>query len=136
MDVFPALLDADLPFYSHEVDAYWNDIGNIDELRVGNMDALQGAVSVEIGAPEVSQGIWAATDIGGAEVSPPVLAGEATEVGEDVRIDGPAVIGDRCRIGGGCRIRDAVLLEGAELEPGTVLVGGIVARSKGGGTDS
>src|SRR5436189_130499 len=45
MDVFPALLDADLPFYSHEVAAYWNDIGNIDELRSGNMDALQGAVS-------------------------------------------------------------------------------------------
>jgi len=131
MDVFPALLDADLPFYSHEVDAYWNDIGNIDELRAGNTDALNGTVSVEIGAPEVSDGVWAATDLGGVEVSAPVLAGEGAEIGDGVRVDGPAVIGDRCRIGGGCRIRDAVLLEGVELAPGTVLVGGIAARSTG-----
>ena len=40
MDVFPALLEADVPFYSHEIDAYWNDIGNLDELRQGNLDAL------------------------------------------------------------------------------------------------
>ena len=41
MDVFPALLEGDVPFYSHEVDAYWNDIGNLDELRQGNFDALE-----------------------------------------------------------------------------------------------
>ena len=33
MDVFPALLEGDVPFYSHEIDAYWNDIGNLEELR-------------------------------------------------------------------------------------------------------
>ena len=47
MDVFPALLEADVPFYSHEIDAYWNDIGNLDELRQGNFDALGGAVDVD-----------------------------------------------------------------------------------------
>ena len=42
MDVFPALLAADVPFYSHEIEAYWNDIGNLEELRQGNFDALGG----------------------------------------------------------------------------------------------
>ena len=42
MDVFPSLLENDVPFYSHEIDAYWNDIGNVDELREGNLDALRG----------------------------------------------------------------------------------------------
>ena len=28
-DVFPALLEGDVPFYSHEIDAYWNDIGSV-----------------------------------------------------------------------------------------------------------
>ena len=59
MDVFPALLEADVPFYSHEIDAYWNDIGNLDELRQGNLDALRGAVAVEPGAPEVGDGVCA-----------------------------------------------------------------------------
>ena len=47
MDVFPRLLEGDVPFYSHEIDAYWNDIGNLEELRESNLDALTGAVQVE-----------------------------------------------------------------------------------------
>ncbi len=47
MDVFPRLLDGDVPFYSHEIDAYWNDIGNLTELRESTLDALSGAVEVE-----------------------------------------------------------------------------------------
>ena len=42
-----ALLEDDVPFYSHEIDAYWNDIGNLEELRAGNLDALSGAVKIE-----------------------------------------------------------------------------------------
>src|SRR5215210_6539354 len=47
MDVFPALLDGDVPFYSHEIDAYWNDIGSVSEFVQGNVDALAGAVGVD-----------------------------------------------------------------------------------------
>ena len=47
MDVFPRLLEGDVPFYSHEIDAYWNDIGNLEELRASTLDALSGAVEVE-----------------------------------------------------------------------------------------
>src|SRR5262245_43157598 len=61
MDVFPRLLEGDVPFYSHEIDAYWNDIGNLDELRQGNLDALRGAVAVAPGAPEVAAGVRSAS---------------------------------------------------------------------------
>ncbi len=127
-DVFPALLEADVPFYSHEIDAYWNDIGNLDELRQGNLDALRGAVAIEPGAPEVGEGIRSATPLGDALVEPPVLVGEGVELGAGVEIKGPAIIGDGCRIGAGAQIRDSILLEGVELAPGSVLIGGIAAR--------
>jgi mannose-1-phosphate guanylyltransferase len=127
-DVFPALLEADVPFYSHEIDAYWNDIGNLDELRDGNLAALRGEVAVEPGAPEVADGVRAASPLAGAEVTAPALVGAGVELGEDVRIEGPAVLGDRCRIGDGALVRDAILLEAAELPPGAILVGGIAAR--------
>ena len=71
MDVFPALLEGDVPFYSHEIDRYWNDIGNLDELRQGNIDALLGAVSVEPGADRVGEGVWSATPLDGADVRAP-----------------------------------------------------------------
>jgi mannose-1-phosphate guanylyltransferase len=130
MDVFPALLEGDVPFYSHEIDAYWNDIGNLDELRQGNLDALHGRVAVEPGAPEVADGVRAASPLGDVEVTAPALVGDGVELGEGVRIEGPAIVGDGCRIGDGARIRDAILLEGAELPAGAILVGGIAARAR------
>jgi mannose-1-phosphate guanylyltransferase len=128
MDVFPALLEGDVPFYSHEANAYWNDIGNLDELRQGNLDALGGAVEIEAGSPEVADGVHSASPLDGIEVSAPALIGEGVEFGQGARIEGPAVIGDRARIGDGAFIRDAVLLEGAELAPAAMMVGGIAAR--------
>ncbi len=129
-DVFPALLEADVPFYSHEIDAYWNDIGNLDELRQGNLDALRGAVKVDPGAPEVSDGIRAASSLDGVEVTAPVLVGDGVEIGPAVQIQGPAIIGDGCRIGAGTIVRDSILLEGTELPPKSILVGGIAAHAQ------
>jgi mannose-1-phosphate guanylyltransferase len=130
MDVFPALLEADVPFYSHEIEAYWNDIGNLEELRQGNLDALHGEVEVEPGAPEVADGVLAASSLDGAEVTGPVLVGADVELGAGVRIEGPAILGDGCKVGEGAQIRDSILLEGAELPPQSILVGGIAARMK------
>ena len=125
MDVFPALLENDVPFYSHEIEAYWNDIGNLDELRQGNLDALCGDVAVEPGAPEVAEGIRSASPLEGAEVEGPVLIGSGVRLGAGVRIEGPAIVGDGCQIGAGAWVRDSILLAGAELPPEAMLVGAI-----------
>jgi len=128
MDVFPALLENDVPFYSHEIDAYWNDIGNLDELRQGNLDALRGEVRIEPGAPEVAEGVRAASPLDGVEVDGPALIGAGVELGAGVRIQGPAIVGDGCRIGEGAWVRDSILLAGAELPPQAMLVGAIAGR--------
>lgn len=128
MDVFPALLENDVPFYSHEIDAYWNDIGNLDELRQGNLDALRGEVRIAPGAPEVAEGVRAASPLDGAEVDGPALIGKGVELGAGVRIQGPAIVGDGCRIGEGAWVRDSILLAGAELPPRAMLVGAIAGR--------
>jgi mannose-1-phosphate guanylyltransferase/mannose-1-phosphate guanylyltransferase/phosphomannomutase len=130
MDVFPRLLDGDVPFYSHEIDAYWNDIGNLEELRQSTLDALDGSVAVEregdlvdgyrSGTPEQDEGALVG----------PVLIGAGAEIGDDVRIDGPAVIGDGARVGAGSRLREVIALPGAEIPAGSVLIGAI-ARQRG-----
>jgi len=38
-DVFPKLLEGDVPFYGHEIDAYWNDIGSHEAYQQGQIDA-------------------------------------------------------------------------------------------------
>jgi mannose-1-phosphate guanylyltransferase len=125
MDVFPALLEGDVPFYSHEIDAYWNDIGNLEELRSGTADALSGAVQVEREGELVDGFRSGEPAEGEPALVGPVLIGEGCEIGDDVRIDGPAVIGDGAEIGAGSRLREVILLPGASVPPGSLSIGSI-----------
>ena len=133
MDVFPALLDGDLPFYSHQFDAYWNDIGSVAEFVQGNLDALTGAVGIEPPARQVSGGIYAgdASDLDAVKVKPPVLIGGGCQIGGGVNLHGPVVVGDGAHVGAGAMVRDCVVLPGAEVLPGALVVGGLY----GAGTD-
>ena len=128
MDVFPALLEGDVPFHSHEMaeDAYWNDIGSISEYLQGNADALLGRLRIE-GHSRVAEGIYAdeGSDLDGVKVRPPVLIGSGCEVHAGAELHGPVVIGDGCRIGEGAQVREAVVLGGADLPPGAVVFGGV-----------
>jgi mannose-1-phosphate guanylyltransferase/mannose-1-phosphate guanylyltransferase/phosphomannomutase len=128
MDVFPRLLEGDVPFYSHEIDAYWNDIGNLEELRQGSLDALTGAVAVELGG-EVVDGFRSGTAVGDeGALAGPVLLGKDCEIADDVRIDGPSVVGDGARIGANSRLREVIALPGAEIPADSVLIGAIAGR--------
>ena len=140
LDVFPALLSHDVPFHVHRIDDYWNDIGSIDEYLRGNLDAVEGAVELDLGGELVAdeadpdkpgEGGLAAERAGlpaGTEVGGRVLVGEGVEVGEGVRLDGPLVIGDGARIGAGARVKESVLLPAAEVPAEAMVVGAIAGR--------
>jgi mannose-1-phosphate guanylyltransferase/mannose-1-phosphate guanylyltransferase/phosphomannomutase len=130
MDVFPALLESGEAFYSHEVDAYWNDVGTIGELLQGCFDGLHRKVSLELPEPELRPGLWCAegVDLTGVEVEGPVLIGPECEIAPGSVITGPVVLGRGCRLGADVRVREAVLLDGAELVDGCFVVGGVLGR--------
>jgi mannose-1-phosphate guanylyltransferase len=127
MDVFPSLLDDDIPFYSHEIEAYWNDIGSVEEFVQGNLDALAGEVGIEPPEPQVSAGIYAGegSDLDGVKVKDPVLIGGASHLGVGVDLHGPVVIGGGCRLGADAMLRECVVLPGAEVPAGGLVVGGL-----------
>jgi mannose-1-phosphate guanylyltransferase/mannose-1-phosphate guanylyltransferase/phosphomannomutase len=127
MDVFPRLLESDVPFYSHEIDAYWNDIGNLEELREGNVDALTGAVEVAREGDTVEGFRSGERMQGEPDLVGPVLLGPGCEIGDDVRIDGPAIIGDGVKVGDGSRLKEVIALPGAEISANSVLIGAIAA---------
>jgi mannose-1-phosphate guanylyltransferase len=113
-DVFPALLENDVPFYVHETREYWNDVGSLAELRQGTWDALEGRLKIEV--------------TGSPEGDPPVWTGQDVEIGGDVRLMGPVAIGDGCRIGDGSALRDTIVFPGTEVAPGTIAIGAILGR--------
>jgi mannose-1-phosphate guanylyltransferase len=132
-DVFPALLESDVPFHVHAIDDYWNDVGSLGEFTQGNLDVVEGAVRVEplgrVAAggpdednPEQIEGTW--------ELSGRVLLGEGAEIGAGARIDGPAVVGPGAKVGEGARVRHAVVLEGAEVPADGILAGGVAGRRR------
>jgi mannose-1-phosphate guanylyltransferase len=114
-DVFPVLLDGDVPFHSHEIEAYWNDIGTISEFTQGNFDALTGIVELEPGPGERREG--------------PLFVGPGCEIAGDAELLAPAVLGEGASVGAGAQLRECVLLDGAELPPGAMVFGGVFASN-------
>jgi mannose-1-phosphate guanylyltransferase len=129
LDVFPALLEHDVPFHVHETQAYWNDVGSLPEYLQGNLDALAGAVEAEsAGGLLEPAGGEEALERGAPGVAGPVLVGDGCEIAADARLDGPLVVGDRCRIAAGARVKESVLLPGAEVPADCILAGAIAGR--------
>ena len=117
-DVFPALLEGDVPFYVHEIEDYWNDVGSLEELRQGTFDALAGALRIEVSEGQVPDGV----EVIGDER---VWVGADVRFGEGVRLMGPVVIGDGCEVGDGAALRESIVFPGTDVAAGEILIGAI-----------
>jgi mannose-1-phosphate guanylyltransferase len=130
-DVFPALLENDVPFHIHEVREYWNDVGSLGELRQGTFDALNGELRLEMQGSEVQPGVTVAgpsplredTDVEGS-----MWIGHDVQIGTGVRLMGPIVLGDGARIGDGAQLRESIVFPGTEVAPESILIGAIAGH--------
>jgi mannose-1-phosphate guanylyltransferase len=133
-DVFPVLLENDVPFHIHEVREYWNDVGSLSELRRGTFDALRGELHVQVEGEEVSPGVIVA---GGADGSPlrpdtevegPVWIGRDVRIGDSVRLMGPIVLGDGASVGSGAQLRESIVFPGTDIAGESILIGAIAGH--------
>ena len=132
LEVFPALLDHDVPFHVHTIDAYWNDVGSLPEYLQGNLDALEGVVEAQVdGTLLEASGGESELASGDPGVGGRVLAADGCRLDPGARLDGPLVIGAGSVIGEGARVRRSVLLPGSEVPPGAIVAGAVYGRSGG-----
>jgi mannose-1-phosphate guanylyltransferase len=127
-DVWPSLVAAGEPIYAHTTMAYWNDVGDLDALRNGILDAVLGNVRVELAGEELAPGIWAEDGCrvnAAAQVDAPVVLGRNVVVEEGAQIRGPAAIGADSHVGRDAAIRRAVLLPGSVVPDEGLAVAGI-----------
>jgi mannose-1-phosphate guanylyltransferase/phosphomannomutase len=94
-DVFPALLERRHTLHGHITDDYWEDVGELGAYIRAHKDVLDGKVKVDIGGFRLDDSRWIGSDV---EISP------------EARVDGPAVIGDSCRIEAGAHVRPYTVL--------------------------
>ncbi len=130
LDVFPALLEADVPFGVHIMDGYWNDVGSLPEYLQGNLDVVTGAIGVEP-AGKLIDDADADGIADGADITGPVLLGDGATVGAGAELEGPLVLGPGASIGARARIRESVLLPGADVPADGLLAGAIAGNARG-----
>ena len=131
-DVFPALLEHDVPFYIHELREYWNDVGSLGELRQGTFDALAGELHLEMAGAEVKPGVILAgkrplpEDI---EIDGAAWIGHDVEIGAGVRLTGPVVLGDGARVGDRAQLRESIIFPGTQVAAESILIGAIAGHA-------
>ena len=94
-DVFPRLLEDGKPLYGFVAEGYWEDVGTLDAYLRAHQDVLDGKVKVDIPGFRMAEGVW---------------LGEGAEVDPAASIEGPAVIGDYCRVEADAHLRDYTVL--------------------------
>ena len=57
-ELFPLLLEMGRPIYGCVLDGYWQDIGNLDQYRQANFDALDERVNLNIGGIRIRGNVW------------------------------------------------------------------------------
>ena len=82
-ELFPLLLEMGRPIYGFVIEGYWQDIGNLDQYRQANFDALDERVELEIPGIRLRGNIW---------------VGEGVELDDLDSVEGPAYLGNYCRI--------------------------------------
>jgi len=137
-DVFPVLLENDVPFHIHEVREYWNDVGSLGELRQGTFDALRGELRLRIEGLEVRPGVLVADADGYAESARPLLGdtevdgpawiGRDVQIAEGVRLMGPIVLGDGARVGAHAQLRESIVFPGTDVPAASILIGAIAGH--------
>jgi mannose-1-phosphate guanylyltransferase / phosphomannomutase len=82
-ELFPLLLEMGRPLYGYTMDGYWQDIGNLDQFRQANFDALDEHVKLNIPGIRLRGNVW---------------IGEGVEIDDVEGVEGPAFLGNYCRI--------------------------------------
>lgn len=88
-DLFPRLLNDNVPMFGYITDEYWCDIGDLNSYLQTNFDVLDGKVDVELDAVKKMKGIW---------------VGRNTIISDDAVLKGPCYIGSNCLIKSGSSI--------------------------------
>ncbi len=111
-ELFPLLLEMGRPLYGLALEGYWQDIGNLDQFSQANFDVLDERVRVTIPGMRLRGNIW---------------LGDGVELEEIERVEGPAFIGNHCRISADARVGPyAVLGSGVTLREHAVVTRSII----------
>ena len=129
--LFPKLVELNLPFYAVNMEFEWVDIGKVPDYWAAVRSVLKGEVkNVAIPGKEVQPGVYTGLNVAvnwdKVEISPPVYIGAMTHIEDGAKIIGPTMIGPNCWICEGATVDNSVVFEYSRLGSGVRLVDKLV----------
>src|ERR671933_44350 len=131
-ELFPKLLDQGRPLYGFVTDAYWEDIGTLEQYAGAQRDVLDGKVrGVRPPGTRLRENIYVGrrAQVDDEELEGPVVIGENVRVDEGAKISPYTVIGDNTVIAAGATVERSVIADGTYVGEGAELVDTLVGRS-------
>ncbi|MEA3274678.1 MAG: NDP-sugar synthase [Pseudomonadota bacterium] len=112
--LFPRLVEADVPFYGVALPFQWVDIGSVPDFWEATRQILRGEVEgYQMPGREVRPGIWTGINVSvdwdEVQIKPPVYIGSSTAINDGATIVGPTVIGANCSVAGGAEIQECIV---------------------------
>lgn len=125
-DLFPLMLERDMPIFCYHTDGYWCDVGNTDAFLKCQRDAFDGKFRPPVN--QSANGIYAKDKLpeGDYIINPPVYIGSDVEIADGAVIGPCAVIDDSCYIGENAKIRRSAVLENSSLSAESSVTGAVV----------
>ncbi len=129
-DLFPLMLEREIPMVGYLAKGYWCDVGNIESYVKAHEDILKGAVDVHIkGTCAAGIYVGEGADISSSSlIQAPCYIGEGAFIGEGASIGAYSSIGSGVRIGSRSNIKRSVVHEGARIGRNTKLSSCVIGR--------
>ena len=130
-DLFPKLVENNLPFYALPMDFEWVDIGKVPDYWSAIRSVLQGKVrQVDIPGKEIKPGIYTGLNVAAnwdkVNIRGPVYIGGMSRIEDGATIIGPTMIGPSCCICEGATIDNSIIFDYSKIGKGVQLVDKLV----------
>ncbi|MBQ6267780.1 MAG: NTP transferase domain-containing protein [Clostridia bacterium] len=125
-DLFPLMLEREMPIYCYHADAYWCDVGNIDAYLRCQQEVMQGAMPAPCRQPAPGIFAQAALPPGEYTLHPPVYIGADVRIGARAEIGPFAVLDQGASLGAQSKVCYGAVLENAVVEQGAHVTGALV----------
>jgi mannose-1-phosphate guanylyltransferase / phosphomannomutase len=131
-ELFPRLLEQDRSLYGFVTDAYWEDIGTLEQYASAQRDVLDGEVrDVRPPGTRLRENIYVGkrAQVDDEELEGPVVIGDNVRIDEGAKISSYTVIGNNVVIAAGASVERSIVAEGTYIGEGAELRDTMVGRN-------